>query len=161
MAHMSASFLQLRAEDGFTLPELLTVIAILGVILAISAPAYTGLQDRSAQGAARSAVRAANQSVEAYYQDNGTFDGISADVLQSDYDESLHPYSTTLAYSDAIAVTSVSSGDSYNLCSKSGKWWAYKDGPAKNVVFDDTNPPTSASLLSDDPDLATFVCPIP
>jgi prepilin-type N-terminal cleavage/methylation domain-containing protein len=158
---MTASFLQLRAEDGYTLLELLTVIIILGIILAISAPAYTGLQDRSKQDAARSSVRAANQSVEAYYNDNGTFEDISAAVLQSDYDAALHPYSTTLAYTDPIAVTSTSSGNSYNLCSKSGKWWAYKDGPAKNIVFDETNPPTSASLLSDDPALATFVCPIP
>ena len=37
-----------RSRDGFTLIELICVIAILGILVALAVPSYRGLQDKSA-----------------------------------------------------------------------------------------------------------------
>lgn len=38
-----------RNRDGFTLVELICVIAILGILVALAVPSYQGLQDKSAR----------------------------------------------------------------------------------------------------------------
>ena len=73
-------------ETGFTLIELVIVILILGVMVAIAVPGYVQLQQRADRSAAMTNVRAVTSDVEAYYADNGTFDGISATVLHDNYD---------------------------------------------------------------------------
>src|SRR5205823_2279495 len=98
--------------------EVVTVIAVVGILVAIGAPLYTGIQSSSTKDSARSALRAANQAVEAYYTDEGTFSGISASLLKTDYEPSIHPYSSGTTYDNPVAVTSQTSGKSFFLCSK-------------------------------------------
>jgi type IV pilus assembly protein PilA len=70
-------------EEGFTLIELLVVIVILGILMAIAVPSYMGFRDRAQRAAAMSNVRTVIPSVEAYYQDNNTYVGISAAMLRT------------------------------------------------------------------------------
>ena len=46
-----------RSRDGFTLIELICVIAILGILVALAVPSYRGLQDKSASQVAISNAR--------------------------------------------------------------------------------------------------------
>jgi len=73
-------------EAGFTLVELLVVLAIVGVLVAIAVPSYLGFSGRAADGAAKANLRAALPSAEAYYVDNGTYVGMNVAVLRSRYD---------------------------------------------------------------------------
>jgi type IV pilus assembly protein PilA len=66
-----------REEQGFTLIELLVVIIIIGILLAIAVPSYLGFRDRAANNAMKANLRAALPSAEAYYQDNGTYAGMT------------------------------------------------------------------------------------
>jgi len=75
-----------RNEDGFTLVELLVVVAILAVMLAIAVPSYLGYKGRAADGSAKANIRATLPSVEAYFIDNGSYSGMTAAILRSGYD---------------------------------------------------------------------------
>ena len=60
------------SEHGFTLIELMIVVAIIGNLLAIAVPSYIQLKDRASQRAASSNVRAAIPSAEKYSDDHGS-----------------------------------------------------------------------------------------
>ena len=68
-------------EEGFTLIELLIVIVIIGILLAIAVPSYLGVRDRANQKTADSDVRAAVPTAEAYYSDNGSYNGMNVAKL--------------------------------------------------------------------------------
>ena len=70
-----------NTERGFTLIELLVVMIIIGILLAIAVPSYLGFRDRAATNAAQSNLRAALPSAEAYFADNGTYDGMDTTDL--------------------------------------------------------------------------------
>ena len=70
-------------EEGFTLIELLVVIVILGILMAIAVPSYMGFKDRANKSAAQANVRSGLTSVEAFYQDNGTYATMTLAALKS------------------------------------------------------------------------------
>lgn len=78
-------------EEGFTLVELLVVVAIIAVLIAIAVPSYLGFKGRAADHAAKANIRAALPVAEAYYNDNGTYAGMTIAVLKTSYDSGLAP----------------------------------------------------------------------
>lgn len=118
-------------ESGFTLLELIIVIFVLGILTAIAVPTFISLQARADKGAAMTNVRAVTSDVEAYYADNGTFDGISAAVLQANYDKSIE-----VALVQIVSV----GGTSFMICSKSHGYFGYKLGPAAVISASSARP---------------------
>jgi type II secretion system protein G len=78
-----------RSEQGFTLVEMLVVLIIIGILLAIGVPSYLGFRDRANDSAAKANVRAALPAVQAYHADHGDYDGMTATVLKSMYDQNV------------------------------------------------------------------------
>ncbi|MBN1850508.1 MAG: prepilin-type N-terminal cleavage/methylation domain-containing protein [Deltaproteobacteria bacterium] len=69
-----------RNEKGFTLIELMIVIAIIGILAAIAIPQFTAYRARSYNAAANADLRNAITAQEGYYVDNDTYTNVIANV---------------------------------------------------------------------------------
>ena len=88
------------SENGFTLIELMIVVAIIANLLAIAVPSYIQLKDRASQRAASSDVRAAIPSAEKYADDHSaSYTGMDVKVGGV--------YTALKAYDAGLDVTTV------------------------------------------------------
>jgi len=62
-----------KDERGFTLIELMIVIAIIGILAAIAIPQFSAYRKRSYNSSAQADLRNAATAQEAYYVDNQTY----------------------------------------------------------------------------------------
>jgi prepilin-type N-terminal cleavage/methylation domain-containing protein len=74
-----------KNEEGFTLIELMIVIAIIGILAAIAIPQFSAYRTRSFNSAAAADVRNAATAQEAYFVDNQSYCGTVGTLTGATY----------------------------------------------------------------------------
>lgn len=67
-----------RRERGFTLIELMIVVAIIGILAAIAYPSYQNSVEKSRRTDAKSALSGLAGAMERHYTTNSTYEGAAA-----------------------------------------------------------------------------------
>ena len=74
-----------KNEKGFTLIELMIVIAIIGILAAIAIPQFSAYRTRSYNSSSQSDLRNAATAQEAYFVDNQAYGHAIGDLIGSTY----------------------------------------------------------------------------
>lgn len=69
---------RIRSSAGFTLIELMVVVAIIGILAAIAIPQFSAYRQKGYDARAESDVRNGATAEEAYYATNGTYIDLAA-----------------------------------------------------------------------------------
>jgi prepilin-type N-terminal cleavage/methylation domain-containing protein len=112
-----------RREDGFTLPEMLAVLTIVGTLSAIAVGSYSGARVGANDAAARSNIDVAVPAFQAYFLDNGAYTGMTLRRLQTTYSRGIRNISIVSARATTYCVRSTVGGRSW-----------YKAGPSDSIT---------------------------
>jgi prepilin-type N-terminal cleavage/methylation domain-containing protein len=110
----------LRREDGFTLIELIVVIAIIAVLLLIAIGFMAQARERAGDATARANIRIAVPAIESYRSEEGTYSGMTLATLQASHSPGVQGIVVLSADDAGYCVRAVEAGRSWYLAGPDG-----------------------------------------
>ncbi|HCC48129.1 MAG TPA: prepilin-type cleavage/methylation domain-containing protein [Elusimicrobia bacterium] len=122
-------------KKGFTLIELMIVVAIIGILAAIAIPKFADLINKSKEGATKGALSSVRSAIQVYYGDNeGWFpaDTLACITLNAKYIAEI-PLAKApgTTHADARTVTAVTAG----VAPTDGAGWAYYNDSSHSATW--------------------------
>lgn len=113
----------LKIRNGFTLIELMIVVAIIGILAAISIPKFAELIRKSEEGATKGSLSSIRSGLRVYYADNEglypsdnlaclTLNGKYLSVMPKVYVPGHHPKGVTVQTNDDWGMGAMNTADS-------------------------------------------------
>lgn len=100
----------MKRQNGFTLIELMIVVAIIGIISAIAYPSYQNHLRKSGRSDAFTALERMSSLQETYYLQNNTYSTNPADVGGATSKEGLYSLAVTAADANTYTLTATAMG---------------------------------------------------
>lgn len=75
----------LSLKSGFTLVEMLVVLAILALLLTLASPRYFNSIDRAKEATLKQDLNTVRESIDKYYADNGRYPMVLEDLVEKKY----------------------------------------------------------------------------
>ena len=116
-----------RAARGFTLIELMIVVAIISILASVAIPRFANLMRKSSDGATKGNLGAVRSALSIYYGDNAGFypvDDLSILLSnQRKYIDNIPPAKTHDYHPDSSSIIAISSNTPANISDAGG--WLY------------------------------------
>lgn len=110
----------LRREDGFTLVELIVVVAIMAILLLIAIGFHVQARERAGDATAKANLRIAVPAIETYRSDHGTYAGMTVAALRASYSSGIQGIEILSADATGYCVWAVAGGRNWYLAGPDG-----------------------------------------
>ncbi len=130
-------------KKGFTLIELMIVVAIIGILAAIAIPKFADLINKSKEGATKGALSSVRSALQVYYGDNeGWFPADNLAVLTNNgkyINEIPVAKLPTTGHADSSLVTVYSTMSAPGVYTTTGTFdgggWGYVNNPTASAIW--------------------------